>query len=108
MSRIKVTVERVDGYCDLPLQLGNHFFVDDSRLVVPDGQPVCIWALQSMMPIFPILPHRHRLPESHWVRQVSTFCCPDPKGRVQFRLELVDAPAGSDPAEQPESEADSK
>ena len=93
MARIKVTVERIDGYCDLPMQVGNHFTVDGSRLIVPGGQPVCIWALQSMMPVFPILPHRDRLDESHWVRHVSTFCCPDPKGRVHFRLELEEAPA---------------
>ena len=90
MTRIKVTVDRIEGYCNLPLQVGNHFFVDGSRLVVPEGQPVCIWALQSMMPIFPILPHRDRLAEDHWVRDVRTFSCPDPKGLVQFRLELVE------------------
>ena len=90
MPRIKITVERIDGYCNLPVQVGNHFFVEGSRLVVPDGQPVCLWALQSMMPVFPILPQRERLAEGHWVRKVSTFSCPDPKGLVQYRLELVD------------------
>lgn len=95
MPRIKVTVERIDGYCNLPVQVGNHFFVDGSRLVVPEGQPVCIWALQSMMPIFPILPHRDQLGEGHWVQKVTTFSCPDPKGLVQYRLELVDDSEGS-------------
>lgn len=90
MPRIKVTVERIDGYCNLPVQVGSHFFVDGSRLVVPEDQPVCLWALQSMMPIFPILPQKDRLDEGHWVRKVKTFSCPDPKGLVQYRLELVD------------------
>lgn len=90
MSRIKVTVERIDGYCNLPVQVGNHFYVEGSRLVVPEGQPVCLWALQSMMPIFPILPHRDRLEDGHWVKKVSTFSCPDPKGLVKYRLELED------------------
>jgi uncharacterized repeat protein (TIGR04076 family) len=90
MARIIVTVERIDGCCNLPLQVGNHFYVDGSRLVVPDGQPVCIWALQSLMPIFPILPQRDQLAEDHWIRAVRTFSCPDPKGLVQFRLELVE------------------
>lgn len=89
-SRIKVTVERIGGYCNLPVQVGHHYFVEGSRLVVPEGQPVCLWALQSMMPVFPILPHRDRLDEGHWVRKVTTFSCPDPKGLVQYRLELVD------------------
>ena len=90
MSRIKVTVERIDGYCNLPVQVGNCFYVEDSKLVVPEGQPVCIWALQSMMPVFPILHARDHLDESHWVRKVTTFSCPDPKGLVQYRLELME------------------
>jgi carbon-monoxide dehydrogenase iron sulfur subunit len=90
--RVKVTVERIDGYCNLPVQVGNYFFVDDSKLVVPEGQPVCIWALQSMMPVFPIFQARDQLDQTHWVRKVTTISCPDPKGLVQFRLELLEAP----------------
>ncbi len=90
MARIKVSVERIDGYCNLPMLVGDHFFVEDSKLSVPEGKHICIWALQSMMPIFPILPQRDRLAEDHWIRTISTFSCPDPKGRVQYRLELLD------------------
>ncbi len=88
------------------MQVGNHFFVEGSRLVVPEGQPVCLWALQSMMPIFPILPHRDQLGTGHWISKVSTFSCPDPKGLVQYRLELVDevdSGAGEAKAEQNET-----
>ena len=98
--RVKVTVERIDGYCNLPVQVGNFFFVEDSKLVVPQGQPVCIWALQSMMPIFPILHARDRLDKTHWVRKLTTFSCPDPKGLVQYRLELEETPTDEEaPAE---------
>jgi uncharacterized repeat protein (TIGR04076 family) len=93
MSRIKVTVERIDGYCNLPVQVGNHFYVEGgSRLVVPEGQPVCIWALQSLMPIFPILSQRDRLEDGHWVKKVAAFSCPDPDGLVRYRLDLEDDP----------------
>ena len=61
MSKIKVTVERINGYCNLPVQVGDFFYVEDSKLIVPDGQHVCIWALQSMMPIFPIFSERNCL-----------------------------------------------
>ena len=97
MATIKVTVEHIDGYCNLPVQVGNHFFVEGSRLVVPEGQPVCLWALQCMMPVFPILPQRDRLAEGHWVRKVNQISCPDPKGKVQYRLELIED--GSDTKE---------
>ncbi len=89
MAKIKVSVDRIDGYCNLPVQVGDYFTVEDSKLTIPEGKHVCIWALQSMMPIFPIFAHKDRLEEGHWVRGVKNFCCPDPDGQVQFRLELI-------------------
>ena len=88
MPKIKVSVERIDGYCNMPMQVGDYFFVEDSNLYLPDGKYICIWALQSMMPIFPILAAREKLDEGHWIKKVQTFSCPDPKGLVQYRLEL--------------------
>ena len=90
MAKIKVTVERIDGYCNLPMQVGDYFYVEDSKLSVPEGKHICIWALQSMMPIFPILAVRDRLEEGHWIKKVKNFSCPDPDGLVQFRLELIE------------------
>lgn len=90
MPRIKVSVERIDGYCNLPVHVGDYFYVEDSKLRIPDGGYVCIWALQSMMPIFPILNEKEKLEEGHWIKSVDTFSCPDPKGLVQYRLEIVD------------------
>ena len=80
MAKIKVSVERIDGSCTLPMQVGDHFYVEDSRLTIPDGKYVCIWALQSMMPIFPIYAHKDRLEEGHWIKKVKNFSCPDPDG----------------------------
>lgn len=67
MAKIKVSVERIDGSCSLPVLVGDHFYVEDSKLYVPEGMYVCIWALQSMMPIFPILSVRDSLEEGHWL-----------------------------------------
>jgi uncharacterized repeat protein (TIGR04076 family) len=96
MATIKVTVERIDGYCNLPMLVGDHFLVEGSKLRVPDGKHVCIWALQSMMPIFPILAARDCLQDGHWVKSVKTFSCPDPKGLVQYRLELIERESADD------------
>jgi len=90
MAKIKVTIERIDGICSLPVQVGDNFLVEDSKLYVPEGKYVCIWALQSMMPIFPILAERERLADGHWVKKVKNFSCPDPKGLVQFRLDVIE------------------
>ena len=90
MAKIKVSVERIDGCCNLPMHVGDYFFVEDSKLYVPEGKYICIWALQSMMPVFPILAVKDNLEKGHWVKKVKNFSCPDPKGLVQFRLEVVE------------------
>jgi len=90
MAKIKVSVERIEGHCDLPMLVGDHFYVEDSKLYIPDSKYICIWALQSMMLIFPILAEKDKLDESHWVRRVKNFSCPDPKGRVQYKLEVIE------------------
>ena len=88
MSKIKVTVERIDGYCNLPMLVGDHFYLEDSKLTIPAGKYICMWALQSMMPIFPVLGVRDKLQDDHWIKKVKHFTCPDPKGNVLFRLEV--------------------
>lgn len=90
MAKIQVTVERINGYCNLPMLVGDSFYVEDSKLCVPEGKHVCIWALQAMMPIFPILSSRDSLKDTHWAKRVETFSCPDPKGQVQYRFEIVE------------------
>lgn len=89
MAKIKVTVERINGYCNLPMLIGDCFYIEGSKLTIPEGKHVCIWALQSMMPIFPIFSEKDKLEDGHWVKTVKHFSCPDPKGLVQYRLELV-------------------
>jgi uncharacterized repeat protein (TIGR04076 family) len=51
MYTLKVTVERIDGYCNQPMMVGDYFTVEGGKLKIPAGKHVCIWALQSMMPI---------------------------------------------------------
>jgi anaerobic carbon-monoxide dehydrogenase iron sulfur subunit len=89
MARIKVSVERVGGCCNLPMMVGDSFYLDGSKLSVPEGKFVCMWALQSMMPVFPILGVQEQLPATHWVHSVRHFTCPDPKGQVLFRVERL-------------------
>ena len=90
MAKIKVTVERIDGYCNLPMLVEDYFYLQDSKLYIPGGKYICMWALQSMMPIFPILNEKDKLDNDHWVTSVEHFVCPDPKGKVLYRLEVID------------------
>jgi len=88
MYRLKVTVERIDGYCNLPMLVGDHFFVDGGKITIPDKKYICLWALQSMMPIFPLL-QRVESSKEDWTRKANQFCCPDPKGKVTYRIERI-------------------
>jgi len=90
MTRIKVTVERIDGYWNLPMFIGDYFYVEGSKLYIPEGKYLCICALQSMMPVFPLLSVKDDLKDDHWIKTVKHFPCPDPKGKVIYRLEVVE------------------
>jgi len=94
MAKIKVSVERIDGYCNLPMLVGDYFYLHNSRLYIPEGKYICMWALQSMMPVFPILNEKDRLDDTHWIKQVEHFSCPDPKGKVIYRLEVIEDDQG--------------
>lgn len=89
MHTLKITVERIDGYCNQPVLVGDFFTVEGGKIRIPDGKHVCMWALQSMMPIFPLL-QRAESKRSDWTRKgEQVFVCPDPKGRVHYRIERV-------------------
>lgn len=88
MYKLKVTVERIDGYCNQPRLVGDSFTVEGGKIMIPEGKHVCMWALQSMMPIFPLL-QRVDLDKGDWTRKACQFCCPDPKGLVHYRIERI-------------------
>ena len=91
MYRLKITVEKINGYCNQPILVGDTFTVDGGRLTIPDGKHICIWALQSMMPIFPLL-QRSEPKSGDWAATAGmVFVCPDPKGGVHYRIERIEA-----------------
>jgi len=89
MYRLRVVVEEVKGFCDLPMAPGDYFVVDGGRLIVPPGKHVCIWALQSMMP-FLTVKQRKTAEENDWIPATSRLSCPDPNGMVIYRVDVVD------------------
>jgi len=89
MYTLKITVERIGGYCNQPMLVGDHFFVEGGKLKIPDGRHICMWALQSMMPIFPLL-QRAEPRDGDWTaKSGQVFQCPDPRGRVHYRIERM-------------------
>jgi carbon-monoxide dehydrogenase iron sulfur subunit len=89
MYRLKIVVEEVRGFCDLPAKVGDYFEIDGGRLIVPPGRHVCIWALQAMMPFLTV--KQRKIDEANdWIPTTSRICCPDPNGMVIYRVDVVD------------------
>lgn len=87
MYRLKVTVDHIEGYCNQPMLVGDSFVVEGGRIRIPEGKHICMWALQSMMPIFPLL--QRPSGSGDWTDKVDLFCCPDPRGKVHYRIERM-------------------
>lgn len=95
MYDLRVVVEEIKGFCDLPMQVGDYFFVRGGRLVIPEGKHVCLWALQSLLPLLP-LKQRTLVEENDWVPSTNRICCPDPNGLVIYRIDRL--PVGDESA----------
>ena len=90
MYELKVTVKKVMGTCtaDPPMKPGDYFTVSDGDIQVPDGGYICLYALQSLIPV--ITPKERNIAEQQdedWMWRVHHVQCPDPAGRVVFKIE---------------------
>ena len=90
MYELKISVTKVLGACTAgpPMKPGDYFTVSDGDLRIPEGGYVCLWALQSLIPV--ITPKEREILEDRsedWMWRVSHVQCPDPKGRVIFKIE---------------------
>ncbi len=90
MHELWIEVERIEGACssERPMELGTGFLVRNGRLIFPNGGPICLFALQS---ILPLIPAKERIvdgdPNSDWMAQVHQVQCPDPNGRTLWNIE---------------------
>ena len=102
MYELKITVTKVLGTCtaDPPMKPGDYLTVRDGALSIPEGGYICLWALQSLLPV--ITPKERHIVEKKdedWMWRVHHVQCPDPEGRVIFKIEQVGKVRGK--AEQP-------
>ncbi len=103
MYELKVTVTKVMGLCTAspPMKPGDCFTVSDGDIQIPEGGYICLWALQSLMPL--LTPKEREIAESHdedWMWRVHHAQCPDPKGRVIFRIERTGSVVKDPPDQQ--------
>jgi uncharacterized repeat protein (TIGR04076 family) len=90
MYELEVIVKKVLGACsaDPPTKKGDSFTVRDGDLRIPEGGSICLWALQSMLPVItPKEREIHEAKEDDWMWRVQHVQCPDPDGRVIFKIE---------------------
>ena len=88
MYDLRVVVEEVKGFCDMPMKVGDYFEVRAGRIILPEGQHICMWALQSLMPFFPVK-QRDSREENDWIPYTKRICCPDPNGMVIYRIDRI-------------------
>ncbi len=90
MYELWISVERIEGTCtsDHPMGVGTGFLIRNGRMHFQKGGPICLFSLQS---ILPMLTAKERIededPDSDWMARVHHIQCPDPKGRVIWRME---------------------
>lgn len=96
MNKLKISVTKIVGECTStpPMEKGDWFTVDNGDIRIPAGRFVCAWALQNILPLVPA--KERRIAESRkddWMWRVHHVQCPDPKGRVVFKIEKIRAGA---------------
>ncbi len=90
MYELKITATKVLGTCTAQpaVKPGDSFTVRDGDIRTPDGGFICLWALQTMLPV--ITPKEREVCEEKdedWLWRVSHVQCPDPNGRVIYKIE---------------------
>ena len=88
MHNLRITVEEVAGHCTAPHKPGDYFEVRDGNIYIPDGQFVCLYSLQSLIPLLPA--NERELADDDWMKTDRRVICPDPKGKVLWRIDRVD------------------
>lgn len=90
MYELWVSVDRVLGRCTSPRPMipGTGFLVRNGRLIFPDGGPICLYALQSILSLVAAKERAvHEEPTVDWLWRVDELQCPDPKGRTIWTIE---------------------
>ncbi len=89
MYDLRVTVDEVKGFCDLPMKPGDYFEVRGGRITIPTGGHICLWALAALLPMFPAKQRNSGEPND-WLPRTSRMSCPDPDGMVIYRIERIE------------------
>lgn len=90
MFELWINVDRVLGCCTSrrPMIPGKGFLVRNGRLLFPEGGPICLFALQSLLSLIAAKERTiDEKPDVDWLWRVDEVQCPDPKGRTIWTIE---------------------
>ena len=86
MRELKITVNRIKERCGARHKVGDNFFIRGlGTIEIPDGNKVCLYALNSLFPFLTAKQREEELPHDDWIAETEFLCCPDPKG-VVFKI----------------------
>ena len=60
----------------------------NGNIRVPDGKFVCLYSLQSLIPLLPA--NERELDEKDWMHSEKHVHCPDPNGGVIWRIDRIE------------------
>lgn len=92
MQELKISVSKILGKCTghPPMGKGDYFTVRNGDIRIPKDGSICLWALQNLLPLIPAKERNIReKKEDDWMWRVKHMQCPDPDGRVIFRIDPV-------------------
>lgn len=80
-----VRVERIDGHCTCNMNIGDQFYVQGGKIMLPPNQSFCLYALQSTIPLLPIKQRQNH--PADWIETDALVACPDPACKLVMRLD---------------------
>jgi len=83
---LKVTITKVEGNCSRSRK-GTYFFVRNGKLEIPEGQSICIFALNSIIPVLSAAIIKAEKGESI-LDLLEEWQCPDPLAQVYMKIEI--------------------
>ena len=89
MRDLKIEVCEIRERCGAKHKVGDTFFIRGlGTLEAPNGQKICLYALNSLFPFLSAKQREDELSQDDWVAETEVLFCPDPKG-VSFKVSVL-------------------
>lgn len=73
---LKVSIAEINGNCTCDHAVGDYFEMKGGKIHLPAGQPFCVYAMQSAIPLLPA--KQRPTHPNDWMSTDARITCPDP------------------------------